>query len=123
MLILLLVGDGDKKRSARRKLLSPVLKVIGAAVGETYFVINVGEGVRENKEAVEQAYMVKAAGKEQQKEVTKEVHKPVAGSPYKQDQEERVIKKKTTKSATLTRGGKHYKQTVTKILYADGETE
>lgn len=49
MLILLLVGDGDRKRSARRKLLSPVLKVVGAAVGETYFVINVGESVRDNK--------------------------------------------------------------------------
>lgn len=36
---------------------------------------------------------------------------------------ERVIKKKTTKSTTVTRGGKHYKQTVTKILFADGETE
>jgi hypothetical protein len=42
MLILLLVGDGDKKRTARRKLLSPVLKMVGAAVGESYFVVNIG---------------------------------------------------------------------------------
>lgn len=34
-----------------------------------------------------------------------------------------MIKKKTTKSVTVTRGGKHYKQTTTKILYADGEIE
>ncbi len=49
MLILLLVGDGDKKRSARRKLLSPVLKMAGAAVGETYFVVNIGESAKDNK--------------------------------------------------------------------------
>ncbi len=42
MLVHLLVGDGDKKRSARRKLLSPVLKVIGVSVGENYFVVNIG---------------------------------------------------------------------------------
>jgi hypothetical protein len=33
MLILLLVGDGDKKRSARRRLLNPILKQVGVAVG------------------------------------------------------------------------------------------
>ena len=33
MLILLLTGDGDGKRSVRRKLLSPILKVAGIAVG------------------------------------------------------------------------------------------
>lgn len=55
MLILLLVGDGDKKRSARRKLLSPVLKISGAAVGSTFFVVNIGESARDNKEAIELA--------------------------------------------------------------------
>jgi hypothetical protein len=74
MIILLLVGDGDKKRTARRKLLSPVLKVVGGAVGEDYFVVNVGEGVRDNKEAIEQARAVQQQGK---KESTKEVQKEV----------------------------------------------
>jgi len=49
MLILLLVGDGDKKRSARRKLLSPVLKIVGAAVGESYFVVNIGDSAKDNR--------------------------------------------------------------------------
>lgn len=86
MLILLLVGDGDKKRSARRKLLSPVLKIIGASVGESYFVINVGESARDNKEAIEHAAMksmVKEHPKEQ-KELPKETHKVGYGSPHKQ---------------------------------------
>lgn len=42
MLILLMVGDGDRKRGARRKVLSPILKVGGIAVSENYFVINIG---------------------------------------------------------------------------------
>jgi hypothetical protein len=42
MLILLMVGDGDRKRGARRKVLSPVLKVGGMAVSDNYFVINIG---------------------------------------------------------------------------------
>lgn len=46
MLILLLVGDGDRKRSARRKVLSPILKVAGMAVGENFFVINIGDKCR-----------------------------------------------------------------------------
>jgi hypothetical protein len=49
MITLLLVGDGDPKRLARRKLMNPSLKVIGAAVGETYFVINIGESAKDNK--------------------------------------------------------------------------
>ena len=53
MLILLLVGDGDKKRSARRKLMGPILKVAGIAIGNSYFVINIGENCRDNKTEVE----------------------------------------------------------------------
>lgn len=77
MIILLLVGDGDKKRTARRKLLSPVLKVVGGAVGEDYFVVNVGEAVRDNKEAIEQAraQQQQQGKKESTKEVQKEVQK------------------------------------------------
>ena len=78
MLILLLVGDGDKKRSARRKLLSPVLKVVGAAVGESFFVINIGENARDNKEAIDKeqaAWKSSAASKQQSKEEKKEAKK------------------------------------------------
>lgn len=53
MLLLLLVGDGDRKRGARRKVLGPVLKVAGMAVGERFFVINIGEKCKENKEEIE----------------------------------------------------------------------
>lgn len=52
MLILLLAGDGDKKRSARRNLLSPIHKVAGVAIGSSFFVVNVGQNCRDNKDAV-----------------------------------------------------------------------
>jgi len=42
MLFRLLLGDGDKKRSARRKLLSPISKSIGAAIGIINLVVNAG---------------------------------------------------------------------------------
>jgi hypothetical protein len=54
MLMRLLVGDGDRKRMARRKLLSPISKVIGCAIGRDLLVVNVGESGRDNQEAVEE---------------------------------------------------------------------
>ena len=41
LLIFSLVDDGDYNRSVRRKLLSPILKVAGAAVGNKYFAVDV----------------------------------------------------------------------------------
>lgn len=140
MIILLLVGDGDKKRTARRKLLSPVVKVIGAAVGESYFVVDVGENARDNKEAIDKARQQEEEGRKKKKEVVvvagkevvqkgeehkempkeqKQASKPVAAK----EEGDKVIKKKTTKSKTVARGGKHYKVTITCITYSNGEVE
>jgi hypothetical protein len=42
MLMRLLVGDGDRKRTARRKMLSPICKAIGCAISKDTLVVNVG---------------------------------------------------------------------------------
>lgn len=42
MLMRLLVGDGDRKRTARRKMLSPICKAIGCAVNKDILVVNIG---------------------------------------------------------------------------------
>ena len=42
MLMRLLVGDGDRKRTARKKMLSPICKAIGCAVSKEVLVVNVG---------------------------------------------------------------------------------
>ena len=49
MLMRLLVGDGDRKRTGRRKLLSPVCKAIGCAIGKNVMIVNVGESAKDNK--------------------------------------------------------------------------
>lgn len=53
MVMRLLVGDGDRKRTGRRKLLSPICKAIGCAIGGHMMVVNVGETAKDNREAVE----------------------------------------------------------------------
>lgn len=50
LIIFALVDDGDYKRSVRRKLLSPVLKIVGAAVGNKYFAVDICESAKDNKE-------------------------------------------------------------------------
>lgn len=42
MLMRLLVGDGDRKRTGRRKMLSPICKAIGCAISKDILVINIG---------------------------------------------------------------------------------
>lgn len=42
MLMRLLTGDGDRKRTARRKMLSPICKVIGCTISKDTLIINVG---------------------------------------------------------------------------------
>lgn len=54
MLMRLLVGDGDRKRTARRKMLSPICKAIGCAVSRDVLVVNVGETAKDNGLAVEE---------------------------------------------------------------------
>lgn len=49
MLMRLLVGDGDRKRTARRKLLSPICKAIGCGIGKNILVVNVGESAKDNR--------------------------------------------------------------------------
>lgn len=49
MLIFALVDDGDSKRSVRKKLLSPVMKYIGAAVGKKFYAVNVAQHSEDNK--------------------------------------------------------------------------
>lgn len=52
IMMLLLVGDGDRKRIARRKMLSPISKVVGCVVGLDMIVLNVGEMGRDKTAAV-----------------------------------------------------------------------
>lgn len=54
MLMRLLVGDGDRKRTARRKMLSPICKAVGCAISKDMLVINVGESAKDNPAVVEQ---------------------------------------------------------------------
>lgn len=61
LLIFALADDGDVQRLVRRKLLSPVLKVIGAAVGNKYFAIDICETAKDNKEEVD--YYLQRANK------------------------------------------------------------
>lgn len=49
MLMRLLVGDGDRKRTARRKLLSPICKAVGCGIGKNILVVNVGESAKDNR--------------------------------------------------------------------------
>lgn len=42
MLMRLLVGDGDRKRTGRRKMLSPICKAVGCSISKNMLVINVG---------------------------------------------------------------------------------
>lgn len=42
MLFRLLIGDGDRKRTGRRKLLSPICKAIGCAISKDALIVNVG---------------------------------------------------------------------------------
>ncbi len=42
MIMRLRVGDGDRKRTARRKMLSPICKAVGCAISKSMLVINVG---------------------------------------------------------------------------------
>lgn len=56
MLMRLLVGDGDRKRTARRKMLSPICKAIGCAISKDMLVVNVGESAKDNPGAVEQYF-------------------------------------------------------------------
>lgn len=42
MLMRLLIGDGDRKRTARRKMLSPICKAVGCAISKDVLVVNVG---------------------------------------------------------------------------------
>lgn len=53
LLIFALTDDGDLKRSVRRKLLSPVLKVAGAAVGNKYFAVDICESAKDNRGEIE----------------------------------------------------------------------
>lgn len=53
ILMRLLVGDGDRKRTARKKLLSPICKAVGCAIGKNVLIINVGETAKDNREMVE----------------------------------------------------------------------
>ena len=53
MIMRLLIGDGDRKRTGRRKLLSPICKVIGCAISKQALVVNVGETARDNADVVE----------------------------------------------------------------------
>ena len=41
MLMRLLVGDGDRKRTARKKMLSPICKAIGCVISKDVLVVNV----------------------------------------------------------------------------------
>lgn len=52
MLILALVDDGDSKRSVRKKLLSPIMKFIGASVGKKFFAINIAQYCDDNKNEI-----------------------------------------------------------------------
>ncbi len=52
MLMRLLVGDGDRKRTARRKMLSPICKAIGCAISKDVLVVNVGETAKDNPAAI-----------------------------------------------------------------------
>lgn len=54
LLMKLLVGDGDRKRAGRRKMLSPICRAIGCAIGKNIIIVNVGETARDNKEMVEE---------------------------------------------------------------------
>jgi hypothetical protein len=53
MLMRLLVGDGDRKRTARKKMMSPICKAIGCAISKNMLVLNVGETARDNQAVVE----------------------------------------------------------------------
>lgn len=53
MLMRLLVGDGDRKRTARKKMLSPICKAIGCAISKDVLVVNVGKTARDNQAFVE----------------------------------------------------------------------
>lgn len=53
MLMRLLVGDGDRKRTARRKMLSPICKAIGCAISKDSLIVNIGEAARDNQPVVE----------------------------------------------------------------------
>lgn len=53
MLIRLLVGDGDRKRTARKKMLSPICKAIGCAISKDMLVVNIGESAKDISSSVE----------------------------------------------------------------------
>ena len=48
LLLRFLIGDGDRKRAARRKMLSPICKAIGCCIGKDVIVANVGETAKDN---------------------------------------------------------------------------
>lgn len=54
MLMRLLVGDGDRKRTGRRKMLSPICKAIGCAISKDILVVNIGQTAKDNPLAVEE---------------------------------------------------------------------
>lgn len=54
LLLRLLLGDGDRKRSARRKMLSPICKAMGCCIGKDVIVANVGETAKDNVQFVEE---------------------------------------------------------------------
>ena len=54
ILMRLLVGDGDRKRTARRKMLSPVCRAVGCCISKNMVIINVGETAKNNLSTVEE---------------------------------------------------------------------
>ena len=46
ILMRLLVGDSDRKRTARRKMLSPICRVVGCSISKNIVIINVGEAAK-----------------------------------------------------------------------------
>lgn len=54
ILIRILAGDGDKKKTARKKLMSPVTKAVGCCIGEDLIIINTADGARDNHDVVQE---------------------------------------------------------------------
>ena len=134
LLLRLLLGDGDRKRTARKKLLSPICKAIGCCIGKNIIVVNVGESAKDNPKFVEE-YMAnildpvdlgrntpKNWNKLDKNEEVPHFYQPEENRNYGHS-EERVVVKRTMKSHYEKRGGRSYKVTEISIIYDDGKCE